>query len=55
MAVKDRVPMKEQDPKERRKNFDEVALGYTEEEAIAEASRCIQCPKPTCVAGCPSM
>ncbi len=52
-VIKDRVPMKEQDPKERIKNFNEVALGYTEEEAILEASRCIQCPKPTCVAGCP--
>ncbi|ERM91713.1 dihydropyrimidine dehydrogenase subunit A [Caldanaerobacter subterraneus subsp. yonseiensis KB-1] len=53
MAVKDRVPMREQDPKVRIKNFDEVALGYTEEEAILEASRCLQCPNPTCVAGCP--
>ncbi|MDI3519708.1 MAG: glutamate synthase small chain [Caldanaerobacter sp.] len=52
MAVKDRVPMREQDPKVRIKNFDEVALGYTEE-AILEASRCLQCPNPTCVAGCP--
>lgn len=53
MAVKNRVPMREQDPKVRIKNFDEVALGYTEEEAILEASRCLQCPNPTCVAGCP--
>jgi glutamate synthase (NADPH/NADH) small chain len=44
---------KEQDPGERIKNFDEVALGYTESEAITEASRCIQCKKPLCVAGCP--
>ncbi|MGB9679603.1 MAG: NADPH-dependent glutamate synthase, partial [Thermoanaerobacteraceae bacterium] len=53
MAIKNRVPMSEQDPKVRITNFNEVALGYTEEEAIEEASRCIQCPKPTCVEGCP--
>ena len=53
VAIKNRVPMSEQDPKVRITNFNEVALGYTEEEAIEEASRCIQCPKPTCVEGCP--
>ena len=38
---------------ERAKNFAEVALGYTEEQALAEAERCIMCKKPTCIAGCP--
>lgn len=48
-----RQPMGEQDPKERVKNFYEVPLGYTEEQAIEEARRCIQCKNPLCVAGCP--
>jgi glutamate synthase (NADPH/NADH) small chain len=48
-----RQSMPEQDPKSRIKNFNEVALGYTEEQAVAEAKRCIQCKKPLCVAGCP--
>lgn len=48
-----RTPMREQDPKERVNNFNEVALGYSEEEALLEASRCLQCPKPRCVEGCP--
>jgi glutamate synthase (NADPH/NADH) small chain len=48
-----RVPMPRQDPKLRAKNFNEVALGYSAEQAKAEASRCIQCPKSPCVAGCP--
>lgn len=43
----------EQDPKERAKNFSEVSLGYTVEEALAEAERCISCAKPGCVRGCP--
>lgn len=42
-----------QDPKVRGKNFEEVALGYTEEQALAEASRCLNCKKPLCVQGCP--
>ena len=50
---KEAEPMPKQKPEARRKNFDEVALGYTEEQALAEASRCLQCPKPQCVAGCP--
>ncbi|MCK5590074.1 MAG: dihydropyrimidine dehydrogenase, partial [Dehalococcoidales bacterium] len=37
----------------RRRNFDEVALGYSEEQAIEEAGRCIQCKKPGCIKGCP--
>jgi len=48
-----RQQMPEQRPKDRVKNFDEVALGYTLEQAVAEAKRCIQCKKPTCMAGCP--
>jgi glutamate synthase (NADPH/NADH) small chain len=42
-----------QDPKERAQNFDEVALGYTDEMALAEASRCLECKSPKCVDGCP--
>ncbi len=45
--------MSEQNPRERVNNFNEVALGYTPEQAVAEAKRCIQCKKPTCMAGCP--
>jgi glutamate synthase (NADPH/NADH) small chain len=45
--------MPEQDPLIRRKNFKEVNLGFTEELAKMEALRCIQCPKPSCVEGCP--
>src|SRR3989338_443498 len=45
--------MRKQSAEERVKNFLEVALGLTEEEAKAEAKRCIQCKKPGCVAGCP--
>lgn len=51
--ILNRVPMKKREPGERIKIFDEVALGYTEEEAIKEAERCLQCPKPLCVDGCP--
>lgn len=53
MPRRNRVPMREQDPKERINNFNEVALGYSEEEALLEADRCLQCPKPRCVEGCP--
>jgi len=45
--------MPRQPGKERRKNFSEVALGYSDEQAISEAQRCIQCPKHPCIAGCP--
>jgi glutamate synthase (NADPH/NADH) small chain len=45
--------MPKQEPKARGQNFNEVALGYTEEQAKEEASRCLQCPKPQCVTGCP--
>jgi glutamate synthase (NADPH/NADH) small chain len=47
------VPMPKQDPKVRRKNFNEVALGYNEEQALAEANRCLQCKNAPCVKGCP--
>ncbi len=50
---KEVVGMPKQKPKIRVKNFNEVALGYTEEQALEEASRCLQCPKPQCVGGCP--
>ena len=55
MAVqnKERVPIKEQDPKVRATNYYEVCLGYSEEEAILEANRCLQCKNPLCVNGCP--
>ncbi|WP_340819078.1 NADPH-dependent glutamate synthase [Methanolobus sp. WCC4] len=49
----DRQAMPLQDPKVRAQNFDEVALGYTDEQALAEASRCIECKNPKCVEGCP--
>ena len=45
--------MRKQPPEVRVKNFNEVALGFTQEDAVAEALRCIQCLKPTCIAGCP--
>ncbi|HEX74113.1 MAG TPA: NADPH-dependent glutamate synthase [Dehalococcoidia bacterium] len=48
-----REPMPRQAPKLRGKNFNEVALGYSAEQALAEASRCIQCPKRPCMDGCP--
>ena len=48
-----RIEMSQRPPGERIKDFDEVPLGYTPEEAMAEAARCIGCKKPLCVAGCP--
>lgn len=48
-----RIPMKEQPPAERIKNFDEVALGYSAEEAVNEAKRCLHCDTPMCIEGCP--
>lgn len=48
-----RVPVAEQEPKVRAKNFEEVCLGYTEEEAKEEAERCLNCRNPKCVVGCP--
>ncbi|MBM4432063.1 MAG: dihydropyrimidine dehydrogenase, partial [Chloroflexi bacterium] len=51
--VEPRNEMPRQDPKVRAHNFDEVALGYSHEQAVAEANRCLQCKKPACVDGCP--
>ena len=51
--AKSRVPVREQDPKVRAHNFEEVCLGYDEAEAVQEAQRCLGCKKPMCVAGCP--
>lgn len=51
--LKQRTPMREVDPIERIKSFKEVALGYTEEEAVQEASRCLKCKEKPCCAGCP--
>ncbi|MBC2579935.1 NADPH-dependent glutamate synthase [Clostridium sp. DJ247] len=48
-----RTPIREQDPKERAINFEEVCLGYTKEEAMQEASRCLNCKNPKCVGECP--
>lgn len=48
-----KTPMPSQDPNVRNSNFDEVALGYTEEMAIGEAKRCINCKNMPCVSGCP--
>ena len=54
MALKkSRVEMPVQDSEARKSNFDEVALGYTEEMALEEAARCLNCKKPFCVEGCP--
>ena len=51
MMVK--IPVREQDPKVRATNFEEVCLGYNKEEAEAEAVRCLNCKNPRCVQGCP--
>lgn len=48
-----KVPVREQDPKVRATNFEEVCLGYNEEEAVEEAGRCLNCKNPMCVQGCP--
>lgn len=48
---KTKIPV--QDPKERIQNFNEVALGYGEKEAVEESARCLQCKRPMCVPGCP--
>ncbi len=53
MDVMTKVPVREQDAKERATNFKEVCLGYNKEEAMAEASRCINCKNAQCVKGCP--
>ncbi|WP_123054534.1 NADPH-dependent glutamate synthase [Clostridium sp. JN-1] len=48
-----RTPIKEQEPSVRAHNFEEVCLGYNEEEAVKEANRCLSCKKPMCVTKCP--
>lgn len=48
-----RIPVREQEPKVRATNFEEVCLGYNEEEAVAEASRCLTCKNAQCMKGCP--
>ncbi|MBR4980995.1 MAG: NADPH-dependent glutamate synthase [Lachnospiraceae bacterium] len=53
MDVLNKIPVREQDAKVRATNFDEVCLGYNMEEAMAEASRCINCKNAQCVKGCP--
>ncbi len=53
MDVLKKVPVREQDPKVRATNFDEVCLGYNKEEAMAEASRCLKCRNARCMGGCP--
>ena len=49
----EKTPMPEQDPLRRASNFEEVALGYTEEMAVNEAQRCLHCKNRPCVSGCP--
>ncbi|MDP4282124.1 MAG: NADPH-dependent glutamate synthase [Bacteroidota bacterium] len=53
MITNKRIPVREQKPEIRRNNFNEVCLGYTKDEAIAEASRCLNCKKPLCITQCP--
>lgn len=48
-----RVPVREQEPEKRAHNFEEVCYGYNEEEALLEASRCLNCKNPRCVEKCP--
>jgi len=53
MSREKQTPMRQQDPEVRIRNFDEVPLGYTEEEAVGEAVRCLQCKNAPCIEGCP--
>jgi len=53
MDVLNKVPVREQDPKVRATNFEEVCLGYNKEEAVNEAKRCLNCKNAQCVKGCP--
>ncbi len=53
MDVLKKTPVREQDPKVRATNFEEVCLGYNKEEAMEEASRCINCKNAQCIKGCP--
>ncbi len=52
-AKRPKVPVRQQDPAVRVKNFNEVPFGYNEAEAVQEAERCLQCKNPTCIEGCP--
>ena len=49
----ERIPVREQEPKVRATNFEEVCYGYSQEEAMCEASRCIGCKNAQCIKGCP--
>ena len=53
MTNLEKIPMRTQRPDVRNKNFEEVELGYNDEEAVKEASRCLNCKNPRCVEGCP--
>lgn len=53
MNMLKKVPVREQDPKVRATNFEEVCLGYSKEEAMEEASRCLNCKNAKCMGGCP--
>ena len=53
MDMMKKIPVREQDPKVRATNFQEVCYGYNEEEAVLEASRCLNCKNARCIAGCP--
>jgi glutamate synthase (NADPH/NADH) small chain len=52
-VIPKKIPMPQQSPEERVRNFKEVPLGYTEEQAIEEANRCLKCKKSPCMKGCP--
>lgn len=53
MDVMKKIPVREQDPKVRSANFEEVCMGYSEDEAVAEAGRCLNCKNAGCMGGCP--
>ncbi len=53
MDMMKKVPVREQEPQVRAQNFEEVCLGYNQEEAMEEAGRCLNCKNAQCVKGCP--
>ena len=53
MSLLERVPVREQKPEDRAKNFEEVCYGYNEDEARKEAERCLGCKMEICVVFCP--
>src|SRR5271157_3596566 len=53
VIIPTKTPMAEQAPEVRIHNYQEVPTGYTPDQAIAEAQRCLNCPKPSCMPGCP--